>query len=141
MPEDLRKRLKDLVEHATHDKHMHEEEARSKAVKACMILKDHWEELIGSGSGPSKALVPERPKPDRGKLAKAMANIGVEVSILAKDMACAACGSPITGRADGYHHSSIRTPFGGVATHIKEPCCFAWLSFDKARGQFVDDDQ
>jgi hypothetical protein len=40
---------------------------------------------------------------------------------------------------DGYFYVSILTGLPGVATHAKDPCCFAWLSFDNRQGRFVAD--
>ncbi len=75
----------------------------------------------------------------RERLVATLDNLFIVVDRLAKGLPCAACGETIGQEEDGYFYVSILTGLPGVATHAKEPCCFAWLSFDNRRGRFVAD--
>ena len=75
----------------------------------------------------------------RERLAATLDDLFVMVERLDKGLPCAACGEMIGPDEDGYFYVSVLTGLPGVGTHAKEPCCFAWLSFDNRRGRFVAD--
>jgi hypothetical protein len=82
----------------------------------------------------------ERASMDRHEhLAAKLDNLFIVVEPLAKGLPCAACGETIGPDEDGYFYVSVLTGLPGVATHAKEPCCFAWLTFDNRRGRLVAD--